>query len=150
LFLLKIMYIRLCKGINVINNVCLSMPVKKAKRIVLFGFLPLGGVLFLFIYSISSCQKNMDCTAVITIVDSTSRHNPISKATVSLQYNVVTPGKTNSVATQTTNSNGVATFVFKEPAIWDVNVTFQAITDTLSPPIKLIPGSTVSQTYTFQ
>ncbi len=121
---------------------------KKIKKVGLLSTLILSGLLLSFLYSLPSCQKNMDCKAVITILDTLSR--PCANAAVSLQYNTVSAGpQTTTVTTQNTDGTGTTTFIFKEPAIYDVDVTYKGKRDTLGI-IKLVQGSTVSQTFTFR
>lgn len=118
--------------------------------------LGLLSTLVLFVLSLtlflplSSCVKNQDSTAVVTIVDSISG-KPCAGYSVSLKYNVATSGKTNTVATQTTDGTGTTTFTFKNPAIYDVDVTTPSGAPTFDVGIiKLVQGGSVSQTYIFR
>jgi len=118
------------------------------RRLGFLGFLLLTAILFGFLFSLPSCQKNTDCKANLTILDTTGK--PCANATVSLQYNVVAmPPQTNTVTSEITDQTGTADFTFKEPAIYDVDVTYKGKRDTLGI-IKLVQSTTVTQTYTFR
>ena len=126
---------------------------KKIKKLGLFRTIVLAGLALTFILPLSSCVKNQDCTAVLTIIDSCCG-KPHAAYTIALKYNINTTGKTNTVATLNTDGTGTATFTFKNPAIYDVDVT-----QTFAPGagtaftvgiIKLQQGSSVAQTYVFK
>ena len=97
---------------------------------------------------LSSCVKNQDSSCAITITDSVTG-GPLAAASVALTYNVSTSGKTNTVATQTTDGTGTTHFTFKNPAIYDVDVTWGGRTFDVGI-IKLVQGGSVSQSYIFR
>ncbi len=124
------------------------MQGKSTRGVTLLSYVLLSGLALTALWSLDSCQKNTDCGAQVTIVDTLG--HPCVGALVSLQYNsTVTPPQTITRNFGTTNSSGTVTYNFKDPAIYDVDVTYTSKTDTLGI-IKLSIGGTVSQTYTFR
>jgi hypothetical protein len=125
------------------------MQEKSTGGIALLSYILLSGLALSALWSLNSCQKNTNCVAIVKIVDTAG--NPCAGALVSLQYNiVVTPPQTITRNLGTTDQTGTVQYTFKDPAIYDVDVTYHSKTDTLNPPIKLQIGGTVSQTYTFK
>lgn len=96
---------------------------------------------------LSSCRKNTDCTAVVTVVDSVGA--TLSGASVRLYYDPKN-GKGFVESTQSTDGSGKTTFVFKLQAIFDVDVTHSGNTATKAGIVTLQPGSSVSKTITFK
>ena len=129
----------------------MSVLVKmRVKNKTLCSVFVIGGFLIgtLLVITTASCQKNTTCKAVITVVDTLNR--PLNNALVALMDNEYLPGKTNTVTTQTTNINGVASFSFPQNAIYNVNITYKNIADSAVGIIRLSPGGTVSGTYTWR
>ena len=124
------------------------MVLKKIKGYQLLAALILGFMAITLLFPLSSCEKNGDCTAVITIVDSV-KGLPLPNAAVTLTYLVPSTGKTNISNSQNTDGGGSTTFVIKLQAIYDVVVIYGGRKFTVGI-IKLEPGQTVSQTYTFK
>ena len=101
--------------------------------------------LFLTLILMPSCNKNTDCIAVVSIIDTGG--NPVAGATVTLfktnvtQYNGVTA---NVTQTQVSDGSGGTTFTFALPAVLDIT----AVTKTKSGKgqISLQVGETVQQT----
>ncbi len=106
----------------------------KVVRLVLFTILVTGAGL--------SCEKPTTCTAVINVIDQTTKL-PVSGCNVVLNSTV-----TNAVVSGNgyTNSSGSATFTFQLPAIFNVYC------NNANPPksgngiIQLQVGQTVTQT----
>lgn len=121
------------------------MLFKKFKAYYLLASIILGAVAFTF--PLSSCQKNSDCTAVVTIVDTVGTH--LSGASVRLYYDPKN-GKGFVQSTQTTDGSGKTTFVFKLQAIFDVDVTYGGKTAVKAGIVTLDPGNSVSKTITFK
>ncbi len=96
----------------------------------------------------TNCQKKTDCKA--TIICNDSQGKPVNNAQVRLFANVKTTGtppvtRTADVqASGTTDENGKVTFIFKLPAIFDVNASVG--TATASTLIKLEEGQTTEKT----
>ena len=95
----------------------------------------------------TNCQKKTDCQA--TIICNDAQGKPVSNANVRLFANVKTGTppvtRTGDVqASGTTDQNGKVTFIFKLPAIFDVNAAVG--TSTASTIIKLEEGKTSEKT----
>lgn len=104
-------------------------------------------VAFAFVFS-SSCKKNKDCDAVITVIDGTNSA-PIYGATVHL-YPPPSQNPTLDIQEQTgiTDAAGTVTFTFKLPAILQADATPPS-TLSLKPGgqlVKLEEGKQVSKT----
>jgi hypothetical protein len=67
----------------------------------------------------SSCSKNTDCTATITVIDSVGK--PVAGAVVKLYANITPPGQVQ--AQGNTDGGGNVNFTFKLPAIFDILAT---------------------------
>lgn len=93
----------------------------------------------------SSCKKETDCTAVITVLDTTGGV-PVSGALIRLYSELGTLQEETLVS----DSRGQATFVFKHQAILDIAATHPSYPDTAKGIIKLEPGETVNQTVEFK
>lgn len=124
-----------------------NMLYKKIKLHFLFTALVLTTLAFTFISPLSSCQKNSECTAVITVVDTVG--STLSGASVRLYYDPKN-GKGFVESTQSTDGSGKTTFVFKLQAIFDVDVTYSGKTASKAGIVTLQPGSSVSKTITFK
>ena len=96
----------------------------------------------------SSCQKDTQCNANVTIVDTAAR--PRSGVSVQLGYNGTTPGRTTISVTQITDITGTTQFSFKLPAVYDVNLTYGGRTDSAVGNVRLAVGSTVNYTFTWR
>lgn len=123
------------------------MILKKIKVYYLLSTLVLGALAAIVISPLSSCQKNSDCTAVITVIDTVGA--PLAGASVRLYYDPKN-GKTPIESTQATDGSGKTTFVFKLQAIFDVDVTYLGKTAVKAGIVTLQPGSSVSKTITFK
>ncbi|MCC6690967.1 MAG: hypothetical protein IT235_05495 [Bacteroidia bacterium] len=117
------------------------------KKIKVFGIVILMGLAVLLVCPFFSCQKNSDCTAVITVIDTVG--NTCAGASVRLYYDPGN-GKGFVQSTQTTDGVGKTTFVFKLQAIFDVDVTFQAKLAKKAGIVTLQPGESVSKTITWK
>jgi hypothetical protein len=102
-----------------------------------------------------SCQKDTDCKAVVTCLDSIGR--PVGNASVLLYAPVKSAdGKTtytaDITASGTTDNDGTARFTFRLPAIYDVKgtATLAAKTITGTGVVKLEEGQTVEKTITLK
>lgn len=101
------------------------------------------------VFGLSSCSKNAECTAVITVVDTAAK--PLSGASVKLYYAPPAGSSATPVTTvQSTDGSGKTTFVFKLQAIFDIDVTYTGTTATKVGVIKLEPGETVNKTVVFK
>jgi hypothetical protein len=108
----------------------------------------------LFLTTIS-CQKETDCKAVVTCIDSTGA--PVNGADVLLYALVKSPdGKTTYTADVkaqgVTEGDGTVNFTFKLPAIYDIKATSIVDTRTITGIgiIKLEEGKTVEKTVTLK
>lgn len=113
--------------------------------------LPLFAVgAFVSAIAFSSCKKETDCTAVITVLD-TIGGSPVAGATI----RVFSELGTLQEETLTADSRGQATFVFKHQAILDITAwhpdyeVSPTELDTAKGIVKLEPGETVNQTVEF-
>src|ERR1035437_6174078 len=100
------------------------------------------GILFL---TTSSCKKNRDCKAIITVNDSVG--NPISGVLVRLFAT-----KPNNIVnvTETTAENGQANFFFALEAILFISAA-KSDTDTIAAGyIQLKPGETVEKVVVYK
>ena len=83
-----------------------------------------GFILSCFFLTGTSCQKNTDCKATVTCVDSSG---PVSNANVLLYATIKTSqGGTVTAdlkAQGTTDEGGSVRFTFKLPAIYDIRAT---------------------------
>jgi hypothetical protein len=109
-------------------------------------FAGLASVLvFLMIFS-SSCSKEEDTIAVITVVDSSG--SPVTSATVTLHQdqviNPVTGNQASVRVTQTTGSSGTAEFIFDLEAYLDIDASKG--TKTGHAFVRLKQNETVAQT----
>ena len=102
------------------------------------------------IFFSSSCQKNKDCKATVTILDATS--TPVSGATVTVGPSKTAPQGNLSIQTQSgvTDGSGSVTFTFKLPAILDAVVTPPSThtcgTSGCTGLVKLEEGKSVTKT----
>lgn len=120
----------------------------------LFSFLLLIGLTI----TGTSCQKETDCMANITCVDSAGI--AVSNASVNLFAQVKDPNDPKGVATNTadvkasgtTDEGGKVSFVFKLPAVFDVRATVISGAKTFSGTsiIKLETGTAVEKTVTLR
>ena len=111
-----------------------------------YAFLVIFGLLLTGVFT--ACQKNTQCTAYVTIVDTASHTLP--GVTVSVGYNKVVAGKATVSAVQVTDNTGSTTFNFKLPAVFDVNLTYKNRTDSAVGTMSLSAGSAVTYTYTWR
>jgi hypothetical protein len=114
-----------------------------------------AGLLATLAFALPSCQKDTDCKAVVTCLDSAGR--PVNGANVFLYAPVKSAdGKTtytaDITATGTSDADGRSEFTFRLPAIYDVKGTAQLggknITGTGV--VKLEEGQTVEKTITLR
>lgn len=111
-----------------------------------------GFLLSCFILTGTSCQKNTDCKATVTCVDSSAV--PMPNVNVLLYATVKTSnGGTVTAdlkANGTTDEGGQVRFTFKLPAIYDIRATRVVGTKTLtgSGIIKLEEGKGTEKTVT--
>ncbi|MCW3076721.1 MAG: hypothetical protein JWO32_1330 [Bacteroidetes bacterium] len=102
----------------------------------------------------TSCQKNTDCKATVTCVDSTGV--PVNNANVLLYATIKTAqGGTVTAdlkANGTTDAGGQVKFTFKLPAIYDIRATTVIATRTLTGTgiIKLEEGKGSDKTVTLK
>ena|ERR1035437_3553074 len=77
---------------------------------------------FSFVFSTSSCKKNKDCKATITVVDSTGKS--VIGAKVTMAPPQASPQGNLAIQTQTgvTDGSGSASFTFTLPAILQASV----------------------------
>jgi hypothetical protein len=123
------------------------MSLKKIKAHYLLSILALGILASMLLSPLASCQKNADCTAVITVIDTVG--NTLPGASVRLYYDPGN-GKKFVESTQATDGVGKTTFVFKLQAIFDVDVTYLGKLSKKAGIVTLQPGSSVSKTITFK
>ena len=90
------------------------------KKVITFGFPCAILLAFLFVESTVSCKKPTDCTAVVTVLDSTT-HAAVPGADVKLYANITPPGQIQGEGR--TDGSGSIKFVFQLPAIFDVLAT---------------------------
>lgn len=114
-----------------------------------------AGIFFsFFTLTNSSCTKETDCKAVIKCVDSTGAG--VANATVLLYATV--KNSTGTTYTADVKADGVADnngeidFLFKLPAIYDINATLVIDTKTITglSIIKLEEGKTVEKVVTMK
>ena len=101
----------------------------------------------------TSCAKETQCDAVITVIDTVG--NPVVGATVTLDCNNCPsppPGSSSTLQTgdQTTDASGRASFTFKYEAVLDITVTSVNPAGTATGIIKLEAGKTTEKTVTVQ
>ncbi len=97
-------------------------------------------LVFSFVFA-TSCRKNTECKATVTVIDrATGKVVPSVK--VRLYANIAPKGQVEDI--QTTASDGKATFTFKLQAIFDIEVTGKTCDGGCI--VKLEPGKTVEQT----
>lgn len=123
-----------------------------------FLFLFSGVLIFFFVFTGTSCQKETDCKATIQCVDATGM--ALGNASVHLYAPVKDPSDPKGVATQTadvkaegvTDGGGEVKFTFKLPAIYNVNASVLVGTKTYSGTsiLKLEEGKSVSRTVTLE
>ncbi len=120
-----------------------------------FALLVAGTLLACISFTSASCEKDTECKAVVTCVDSVG--TPVNNADVLLYAQVKSPdGKTTYTADVkaqgTTGGDGTVNFTFKLPAIYDIKATSVAATRTITGIgiIKLEEGKTVEKTVTMK
>jgi len=123
------------------------MILNKIKAYYLLSSFIIVALVATIISPLTSCQKNSDCTAVITVIDSVGA--TLSGASVRLYFDSKN-GKGFIESTQVTDGSGNTTFVFKLQAIFDVDVTYKGKTAAKAGIVTLQPGSSVSKTVTFK
>ncbi|MGZ3899346.1 MAG: hypothetical protein ACXVNQ_03305 [Bacteroidia bacterium] len=112
-----------------------------------------GFILSCFFLTSTSCQKNTDCKATVTCVDSSG---PVTNANVLLYATIKTSqGGTVTAdlkANGTTDEGGTVRFTFKLPAIYDIRATKVVGTTTLigTGIIKLEEGKNTDKTVTLK
>lgn len=121
---------------------------KKNKLSKLLVALILGILAFASVNTLSSCRKNKDCTAVITVIDTAGA--VLNNASVRLYYDPNNGNQKFIETTQATDASGKTTFVFKLQAIFDTDITYGGKTAKKAGIVMLEPGSTVSKTFTFK
>jgi hypothetical protein len=109
---------------------------------------------FLSLTTFSCRSEDQTCTAVIRVVRANGGPATSAKVKLTSNYGLSQQGEiadylSNSENTKLTDSNGSATFTFKNPAILDVEVVHISFGNA-SDLIKLEPGETVSKTITVQ
>ena len=95
----------------------------------------------LYLFSSTSCKKETDCTAIITVHDTIGQ--PLAGAKIRLYSSLANANLQDQ--TLTSDSKGEATFVFKHQAILDITVTHDSL-GTAEGVVKLEPGETVRET----
>ncbi len=120
---------------------------KKNKLSKLLVALILCFLAFASVNTLSSCRKNKDCTAIITVIDTAGA--VLNNASVRLYYDP-NNGKGFVESTQATDASGKTTFVFKLQAIFDTDITYGGKTAKKAGIVMLEPGATVSKTLTFK
>lgn len=120
-----------------------NLSLKKA------AFPILAAIAFVSALASSSCKKETDCTAVITVLDTAGL--PVSGASIKLFSTLATTNSQLQEQTLTADSKGEATFVFKHQAILDIAATHITLFpgDTAKGLVKLEPGQTVKETVEF-
>lgn len=111
-----------------------------------FSMFVISGV-FLGIFSTSSCKKETDCTAIVTITDT----NGVAVPNVNLYVGPPAPipaGQTAIEQTGLTDASGKATFVFKLEATMDITASID--TRSGNGIVTLKPGETVEKTVVIQ
>jgi len=103
-------------------------------------------VLFASQIFLCSCPKNTECKAVVTCKDQNG--NAVKGADVILYAEVKPSVKGDIKAHGVTDANGKVSFVFKLPAIFDVDATVNSKTSTGI--IKLEEGKTAEETIIVQ
>ncbi len=100
----------------------------------------------LLVFAFSACQKKTDCTANITCNDAQGK--PMNGVEVRLFATVKTSTNTTKIAdvkaTGITDQSGKVSFIFKLPAIFDINATVGTASTTAL--IKLEEGKTTEKT----
>ncbi|MFH1003931.1 MAG: hypothetical protein V1781_00290 [Bacteroidota bacterium] len=119
------------------------MRIFKCNKIVLYVS-TFSLVLFFTFYS---CRRNKDCTVVVRVMD-ISTEGPILGANVSI-HPTTQSKPTMKGQTGITDAAGSASFVFKLPAILQVDVTASGHTAGTAL-VKLEEGKTVSKTIKLQ
>ena len=108
-----------------------------------------GLILFLSLVvigtSFSSCKKETDCTAVITVVDAGG--TPVSGATIHLYSKADRADLQDE--TKVSDVAGKANFVFKYEAILNIDAKKDALVN-IGDVVKLEPGKTVEKTVTIK
>jgi stress response protein SCP2 len=119
------------------------------------ALLAAGTFLACITFTSVSCEKETDCKAVVTCVDSVG--TPVNNADVILYALVKSPdGKTTYTADVKaqgfTEGDGTVNFTFKLPAIYDIKATATVATRTLTGIgiIKLEEGKTIEKTVTMK
>jgi hypothetical protein len=119
------------------------------------AFLIAGFLLASTLFTNTSCQKETDCKAVISCIDSAGK--PVNNAYVELFALVKSyDGKTTYTADVKANGNtdngGEVRFTFKLPAIYDVKATLATSVRTITGVgiIKLEEGQTVEKVITMK
>jgi len=119
------------------------------------ALLAAGFIVSCIAFTSFSCQKDTDCKAVVTCVDSLG--SPVNNADVLLYALVKSPdGKTTYTADVkaqgATGGDGTVNFTFKLPAIYDIKATAIASTKTITGIgiIKLEEGKTTEKTVTLK
>src|SRR4051812_18941784 len=120
-----------------------------------FALLVAGTLLAGISFTSASCEKDTECKAVVTCVDSVG--TPVNNADVLLYAQVKSPdGKTTYTADVkaqgTTGGDGTVNFTFKLPAIYDIKATAMVATRTITGIgiIKLEEGKTSEKTVTMK
>jgi hypothetical protein len=113
-----------------------------------------GTLISFFVFTNTSCKKETDCKAVIKCVDSTG--TAVGSANVILFATVKNSAGTTYTAdlnaSGTADNNGEIDFLFKLPAIYDINATLVVDTKTMTGVgiIKLEEGKTVEKVVTMK
>lgn len=109
------------------------------KALLLKPFLALSLILFT-VLTISSCKEKSECRATITVLEEL-RKTPVPNAVVTLYCD---QNNCTILETATTGLGGDAEFVFENPVILNVKVTYDGI-DYDGKYIKLLAGETVEE-----
>jgi hypothetical protein len=120
-----------------------NLSLKKA------AFPVLAAIAFVLALTSTSCKKDTDCTAVITVLDTAGV--PVSGASIRLFSSLATTNSQLQEQILVADSKGEATFVFKHQAILDITATHSLLFpgDTAKGLVKLEPGETVRETVEF-
>jgi hypothetical protein len=114
------------------------------KKMLVINSALLIGFMFLLAVTTTSCKKETECTAIITVLNN-STGAPIVGATVVLDCQSCVGTGNLQTDQQTTDASGKTEHVFQYPAVLDVHITFQST--TVDGIIKLEEGETVNKTF---
>lgn len=99
--------------------------------------------------TVTSCKKDTECTAVITVLDTAGA--PVAGASIRVYSTLASTKDQLQEQTLISDTKGSATFVFKYQAILDIAATNSTLFpgDTAKGLVKLEPGETVKEEVQF-